>query len=239
MIKATAKVNSPYILAQSGVPLILPSSGSIGNNGALTLTTALAVTYSGGCYMRFPANAIFAGSAAGLYYVVMSSAAAGTIYNNTYSSGVPAIPASPTPFVTTGPGAYTQTTGADITAHAFLLPAGSQGNNGTLRIEPSFSSNNSAGSKTISVKVGAASAWVRSRTTTTGDQPLIALTNRGRQDRQIYAYSGNSTYSTASSAGAAFAIDFSADQTITSTLQLAVATDYVVCDSFIITVSPS
>ena len=92
-------------LCQTGIPLILVSSGNIGNNGALTAITTLPATYSQGCYMWFKTNSISAATPAGWYYVVMTSGTAGTIYNNTYTSGVPLQPAVLTAFVTTGPGA--------------------------------------------------------------------------------------------------------------------------------------
>ena len=45
-----------------------------------------------------------------------------TLYNNTYASGLPQVPSSPTSFVTTGPGAYTQTTGGNITLFSMTVP---------------------------------------------------------------------------------------------------------------------
>src|ERR1700693_852831 len=100
---------SPVIpVIQNAIPMILPSSGTIGNNGALSALTALPTIYAN-AYLYFPAGAIVAGSLAGLYYCIMSSTTAGTIYNNTYDTtlGVmPTIPANPVPFVTPGPGAY-------------------------------------------------------------------------------------------------------------------------------------
>ena len=46
----------------STIPLILPSSGSMGNNGALTLTTALDSSYAN-AFFYMPASAIASGSA--------------------------------------------------------------------------------------------------------------------------------------------------------------------------------
>ncbi|MBT9145426.1 MAG: hypothetical protein DDT42_01297 [candidate division WS2 bacterium] len=124
-------VNGQASLARWSVPVGVPSSGSIANNGALTLTTALDRVYSDGIYLRFPANAIAAGVPAGLYYCVMSSTTVGTIFNNS-SLGIPSIPASPVPFSTTGPGAYVQTTGTDIILITLPIPGGLLGSNGSL-----------------------------------------------------------------------------------------------------------
>lgn len=122
-----------YTVLSWGVPLIIPSSGSIGNNGALSGITTLGHTYTS-CYMFFPAAAIVAGSTAGFYYVVMSSATAGTIKNNTYTSGIPTIPGAPVAFSTTGPGAYVQALTA-ITMFTGTVPGGLAGPNGTLTFD--------------------------------------------------------------------------------------------------------
>jgi hypothetical protein len=76
--------------------------------------------------MFFPANAIEAGSPSGLYYVVMSSTTTGIIYNNTYTSGDPSdsVPIIPTNFITTGPGAYSQTIATDIPLITYTVLGG-------------------------------------------------------------------------------------------------------------------
>ena len=139
----------PISILQCGIYMGVPSSGTIGDNGALSAITALPAIFSGGCYLRFPANAIAAGSAAGMYYCVMSSTTAGTIYNNVYTSGNPSIPASPTPFVTTGPGAYTQSTASQITVLNPTMPGGLLGANGSIKIVTFEEHNNSAGTKAL------------------------------------------------------------------------------------------
>jgi hypothetical protein len=140
------------IVATWGLPVILPSSGSIGNNGALTLTTALITTFAN-CWMYFPANAISAGSAAGVYFVQMSSTTAGTIYNNTLTSGSPTIPASPTAFSTTGPGAYTQTTSA-VALVTLPILGGAMGANGALYVRDLWIGPNPSGSRQTQVTFG-------------------------------------------------------------------------------------
>lgn len=139
---------------QGGVPFVLPSGGSIANNGALTLTVALPTTFTGGVFMYFPAAAIAAGSAAGWYWTVMGSTTAGTIYNNSYSSGVPAVPAAPIPFATTGPGAYTQTVAA-VTAQSLNLPANYLGGHGQMRITKIGAAANNADAKSVSTLLNA------------------------------------------------------------------------------------
>lgn len=113
-----------------GLPVIVPSSGSMANNGAITLTTALPATFTA-CYLVLPASAISAGSSAGVYYTVMSSSTVGQVFNNVLASGKPTIPASPTAFVTTGPGAYSQSTSA-VNMLTLSIPGNSMGTQGSL-----------------------------------------------------------------------------------------------------------
>src|SRR5579859_1785192 len=103
----------------NGIPFIVANTGTMGNNGALTLGTALPSTYAN-AYVYLPANAISAGSAAGWYFCQFSSTTVGTVFNNTYSSGTPQIPAALVSFATTGPGAYTGVT-TQITGPNFTI----------------------------------------------------------------------------------------------------------------------
>lgn len=171
-------------IARTAVPRAIPSSGSIAANGALTLTTFFAATYSGGIYLYFPANAVYAGSPAAFYFTIMSSFNVGTIYAETYTSGNPIVPANPTAIVAAGPGAYTQST-TEITLHTSLIPAGAIGNNGMLQTTFSWSNNNNADTKTLSVKLGGTTTWSRGRTTTISEANMMELANRGRLDRQV------------------------------------------------------
>lgn len=147
---------APYTLSQSAVPFIMPSSGSMGNNGALTMTTALPNAYLGGGFIYLPANAISVGSAAGWYWYVGTTTTTGTVYNNTYTSGPvkQSIPSTPTAFVTTGPGAYTQSTSvtADFDGPKITVPANSIGANGSLELYSLFTVPNNANTKPVAIK---------------------------------------------------------------------------------------
>ena len=130
-------------IGQSHIPFVMVSSGTMGNNGALRGITAVAAIYPA-AYVYLPAGAIASGSLPGWYFAVFSSTSAATVYNNAYSSGTPAIPASPTAFVTTGR-AFTQTTATLITASSLTIPGNAVGPNGSIRISKMLSFNNSAG----------------------------------------------------------------------------------------------
>jgi hypothetical protein len=218
----------------SGIPLILPSSGTIGNNGALSALTALPLQYLA-CYMYFPANAIAAGSAAGMYYVVMSSTSAGTIYNNLYTGGVPSIPANPTPFVTVGPGAYIQTTGAPITLFSGIVPAGSMGLDGTLMIDADYSNIGNTNSKTQRIIFGGQTVHQIAQATAANVVAFwrTRITNRGIATRQ-YVNPTGVVAPTAGSAGVIgnISVNTAADVTVAFTSELATATDFVVLQGF-------
>jgi hypothetical protein len=134
--KVTVNSNAvPYTIFSTGLPFVIVSSGSMGNNGALTFTGAVASAYPS-AYVYLPAGAISSGSAAGFYYAVFSTTTAATVYNNTYtpSNTPPTIPASPTAFVTTGPGAYTQN-GIGILTFNVSVPANTLTVNGKIDVD--------------------------------------------------------------------------------------------------------
>lgn len=220
----------------AGIPMIIPSSGNIGNNGALTAITALNTTYAN-CYMFFPAGAIFAGSAAGVYYVQMSSTTAGTIFNNQYTNGVPTVPASPTPFVTTGPGAYTQSTGSAIILRNSTIVGGSLGPNGSIEVSSLWSYPNSAGTKTGVIKYSSANILNASGTTTTTfNAPLQILQNNGVTNKQV-ACAGTLSGGVSSGTIAYTTIDSTADQTLQATGQLSAAADFLVLERMIVRIA--
>lgn len=222
-------------IAESRVPFILVSSGTMGNNGALTLTTALDSTYVS-CYIFMPAGAISSGSAAGWYYTVMASATVGQVFNNTYTGpGVPTIPGSPTPFATTGPGAYTQSTSTQTTL-LFTVPAFAMGSNGRLITTASIATLSSAGNKTIALNYGGSSMWARAVTTSGSGTIATTMTNMGNASSQWISAIYDGTLATTTPTH--LAINSAANQTFSLTLQLATATDWALVGPITLVVSP-
>lgn len=229
------------IVLQSNLEIYIPSSGSIGNNGALTLTTALQNIMSDGCWMSFPVGSIAAGipAAAGMkYWVVMSSTTAGTIYNNTYTPGtnLPTPPVTPTPFVTTGPGAFTQTISTDVTAYSFTVPANSMGPNGSIDIELWCRANNSAGTKAFRCFFGGQNLGPTINLTTGQQQSMISrIANKQNAKKQKNNASGRNV---SGNAGTLFGtVDTTAAQTLLVNFNIAVATDWACIDEVRITVN--
>lgn len=127
-----------------GIPFIHLSSGSVSAVGAITAITALPVAYPN-AYCWFPANALATAIAAGWYYCTFSTTTAGTAFLDTYTSGLPTIPSSPTA-VTDGKGAFTSDT-ASHNGPTISIAANALGANGTLRTTSDWQFNNTAGTK--------------------------------------------------------------------------------------------
>lgn len=226
----------PLTIAQTGLAMIMSPTGSMADNGAVTLGTALDQTYAN-CYLYLPANAIYTGSAAGAYYCVMSSTTAGTVYNNLYVSGVPTIPAAPVAFATTGPGAYTGvTTSQELLSIA--VPGNSLGKNGILEIEHYWNCPNNANAKTVAVQYGGVTVMGTSLASGLGGQFLEEVRNLGATNSQI-ARNQSSTYGPAGANSPLYrTVDTTAAQNVSFKMQLAVATDYAVLRATRVTARP-
>ena len=143
----------PFVLGGCHVPMIIPSSGTMGTTGNISGITALQDTYSNGAWLLLPVNAINSGSAEHWYWFVGSSATAGTVYNSTLllndGGGPPTCSrGTATAFSSTTSGTWTQVTG-DTTAWDFEVPANMLGVNGSIRLEGHVSFNDTANAHNI------------------------------------------------------------------------------------------
>lgn len=185
--------NVPYVLSKSGIPFISLSSGSVSAVGAISAITALPTTYAS-AYCWFPANALATAIAAGWYYCTFSSATAGTAFLNTYTSGTPTIPASPTA-VTDGKGAFTGNA-TTVTGPTIAVAAGLLGTKGLLRAYVDLSATNSAGTKIVVMKYGStAFSTANAITTQIYKSEIVTIQNRGIAASQVgrsYAPTQNS-----------------------------------------------
>lgn len=226
-VTLTQVPNIVQVIGKSGIPFIHTSSGSIGNNGALTGVTALAGTYSSGAWCYFPANAIAAGVAAGWYWTVFSSTTAGTIYNSTYTGG-PVGLGTTTAFATTGPGAYTGET-AEVTGPTITLTGGSMGANGVVRVTFGTTMTNNANTKTPRVKFGGNQVSGFNVASQATNQSLIEIHNRGLTNSQA-TFTQGSTVALSSVAYTSTAT--ASDAAVAITLAKATATDNLVIEGF-------
>jgi hypothetical protein len=226
------------ILGQSKIPFILVSSGSMGNNGALSSITALSRTYPN-AYIYLPAAAISTGSAAGWYYTVFSSSTAGTVYNNTYTSGTPTIPTSPTAFSTTGPGSFTQTTTSLISGYTLPIAGNIIGKNGAVRVSLSATYNNTSGVKEIQLKFGTASFGLVTPSTTGGLGAMGGFSNMGATNIQTTLYSTNLDTASHSSTPFYGTVDTTVSQNLIVQMELNTnATDTLTIETIIVELIP-
>ena len=228
-------IQSATVLALSAIPFISPSSGNMGNNGAVTALTALPTTYAN-AYVWFTANQIAVGVAAGWYFAQFSTTQACTVFNNTYTSGKPTIPASPTAFVTTGPGAFTGDTAEEF-GPTITVPAGAMGANGAMGARSLWgASPSNANAKTPRLRFSGQAGTITQATSLASQLSANFDTyfqNRGVQNAQIFAPSSvvgpgingnNNQYGS---------IDTSVATTLVLSMQKAVATDNMVLESFV------
>lgn len=225
-------VGKGYVLLATSIPFVFVSSGTMGNNGALSGITAVSAIYPA-AYVYLEANVIAAGVAAGWYYAVFSSTTAATVYNNVYTSGVPAIPASPTPFVTTGPGAYTRTVTV-IGGYSITLPANTLGDNGYLDVKQAYTQTNNANNKNGYVRMNGTVVLSVGLFSTASMNLTGLVANAGIKTKQ-YA-STVCSVANYSLATALRSIDTTTSQTVDISFQAATATDTVVLNSTVIVV---
>lgn len=137
----------PVTLHRGGIPLIGLSSGSVAANGAISGITALPRIYPD-AYCYFPANILATSIAAGWYYCTFSTTTAGVAFLDTYTSGVPTIPTSPTP-VTDGKGAFTGDTSEEV---GIIVSIPALAANSVTRYEVFVETTNNANSKQLRIR---------------------------------------------------------------------------------------
>ena len=225
-------VNGIINLFQSSLPVGIPPSGTIAANGALTLGTALDNVYPS-IYMWFPVGA-WTGSTAGMYYVSMSSTTVGQVYTNQYLGGVPTIPASPTA-VSTGAGAYTQTTGAYLTVLSYAMPANVMGASGNLCGKFLASATNNGNLKIVAPISGFSTQNGNVQLTGFASrQGSSSVSNTGTQNKQVMQ---NTTDNTSSSGLIFLTINTANPVNVTPQFYIATATDWAILQQYQVTLS--
>lgn len=226
-----------------GIPFVtLPGTGAAGlrfsgTTGAFTLSAAINANIWNlltGFYAYFPAN--FGGSTlpAGWYWCTMSSDTAGIVYANTYSSGQPTRPATPTAFpaATFTDLAWLTQIITEITAiSGFTLPGGALGPNGCLtNLFKVLGS--TGGNKSYRAKIGGTTTAQVFPTTAPSGEFLNIWRNQGNTASQA-----NSRGSTVVGIGVTSAsviaterttVDTAVDNAITITLQCSSNADSMV-----------
>lgn len=219
-------IGDTYPVGSNSIPLIGLSTGSVAAGGAISGITALPLAYPA-AYCWFPANILAASIAAGWYYCTFSSTTAGTAFLNTYTSGVPTIPGTPTPVVA-GQGAFTGDTGTE-TALQITIPANALGANGAIRFSVQIHYTSNANTKTFMLKHSGTggTAYINNGQSSVGQCEYSALiTNTGTGNQVGYVkIQPPGAPAMGASLGTA---DTTASTTLVTQLQRAVATDNIV-----------
>lgn len=225
------------VLGQTGIPCVIANTGTVATNGAITLGTALPLTYPQ-VWLYLPAGAVVGGSA-GWYYAVMSSTTVGQVYTPYVATMTrPYVPPASALVAAVGSNSsYTGATGADIQMGAATVPAGQLGTTGSLRYHGFFSHNSTAGNKIERIKFGSGTVVSLTATTTTGLTLSKKLQNRAAASQVIHATP--ETGAAVSVAPTLLSVDTTADVVASFTGQLAVATDVCVLECWSVELLPS
>jgi hypothetical protein len=211
------------VIAQSAIPVILPSSGTSNSTGQITLTTALPYSPAslGVVQIYLPAGVVTSGtqgSGAGLYSAIFSST---TVCQLTGT-------------VVTGNAAYTQVV-TQATLATVQVAGGLMGSNGALRPYFRYTHLNNANSKTCTLFHANQAVTTSILTTSPGGSLQGDIHNRGTQQAQITGTS----FGAATGVGTTYRTnDTSITQPITFTGQLAVDTDYIILEGYTVEVLP-
>lgn len=234
-----ATANTPIILSISGVPAGIAPSGTVGSNGALNLgSNVLPVIYSG-IWLEFPINAVFSGSAAGMYWCVMSSTSVGTIYNNTRVATDPLTPPA-SPAAVSGTGiSYTGLTNSIALVHA-TIPANAMGINGAVKLLCNASSTSGTSAKLPVIIFGGVSAnGLNMAAANLSGQFQVTVHNKGSAAKQLCP--GNTIMDTgngSSTAATRMTVDTTANVTFGLSALIQTATDIFVLEDHVVTLYP-
>lgn len=222
---------SSRILAMGSIPTIIANSGTVATNGTVTLGTALQLTYPQ-AWLYLPASAVV-GGAAGWYYAIMSSTTVGQVYTAYQATMTQPLALDPTKLTAAvgSNSAYTGVTTA-VQMAAAVVPAGIMGTQGAVRMTGYWAHNSTAGAKVGGILFGGSTVLTSSQTTTLGINLQKTVHNRAA-DKQIIRVAVDNQIAQ-SVAPTLLSIDTTADVTASLTGSIAVATDTMVLESFLI-----
>ena len=223
----------PQQIAAIGVPFcILPGDGSTtglqftGSAGAFTLSAAIltnAWNALKGCWCYMPSGFGRSGYAAGWYWAVLSSDTAGVLYTDTYVSGRVTRAFSPTAFPVNLAGWLTQTVSEVTGPTGLVLPGGSMGPSGNIKIH-ARGSGNITSTKSFRHYLGSTAIFTTQPTTSPSYEFLVVTANQGSESLQsnarVSAVTGVGLNSAACTAAEASSINTSADQPYSVSLQI-------------------
>jgi hypothetical protein len=124
-------------------------------------------------------------------------------------------------------------TTVETTLASVVVPGGSLGANGRLRITTLWSYPNSANSKTLKTKFGATTFFSVAQSTTATDRHQTEIANRGVTNSQVGA-GLTAAFGTSGSAAVTASLDTTQDQTLAITGQLANAGETLTLETYMV-----
>lgn len=118
------------------------------------------------------------------------------------------------------------------------IPAGVLGEAGSVRIHTLWSHTNSANNKTMKVKVGAVEYLSAVATTSPASSVVTHIYNRDNANNQVGG-SGNGSYGALSAALPTGTLDTGEEFDLTITAQLALATETITLEGYVVEVLPA
>lgn len=223
---------SARILAMGAIPCVLANSGTVATNGTVTLGTALQLTYPQ-AWLYLPAGAVVGGSA-GWYYTIFSSTTVGQVYTNYRASMTQPVALGAAGTLTAAVGSNSGYTGVTTTIQmaAAVIPAGLMGATGAVCLTGYWAHNSSAGAKVAGILFGGSTVLTSSQTTTLGINLTKTVHNRSASSQLIRVAVDNQIAQ--SVAPTLLSVDTTAEVTASLTGSVAVATDTMVLESFLI-----
>lgn len=215
-------------LVSIDAPIGIAPSGTVGASGMLTLGTAMLGVVPN-MFLYFPAGAVQTGSAAGFYFVKMTTDTLGRIYLNRYLSQIDERTAVPTTLQpAAGYGSATSYTGIGVSinnAMQMKIPGGTIGKAASLIVHLSQHNNSSGTAKGLGVTFGGLYlAGSGNMTTNIAGRYINRISALGATNSQIIEY--NSISSSTSLNGAYTTVDTAQDVIIAVNLSTGLATDW-------------
>jgi hypothetical protein len=192
-----------FVLAQSGIPYLLPPAGTFDSQGNFTLGTALPEVLPAG-YIYLPATVT---GIAGMYRCTFSSTTQGSLI------GVTA----------TNAGAFFSPT-TETQLMAVKIPGNAFGPNGRLRLSLTGICLNTANSKSISIRHGPNLLAVLSTTSATGASMKYTLQARNSTSNLLVVTDGSTG---ATGSYNPYGLDTTKDSLLTFSATQATTTDYM------------
>lgn len=147
------------------------------------------------------------------------------------------------PYILAQSGAASSAWTGSTALHDFAtvtIPAGALGANGSIEVEAFWTGTNNANTKTLSIYLGGSALHSTTTTSNSIAGVLARIANRNSQSSQIIPRpTATSPYGNGGTAHGTAAIDTSVDQVLKISGQLAVGTDSLVLESYLIKILPS